>query len=84
MPILWGDFQPLWHRSGTGVMSIYAILVLLYNSFLHLTIMVALPLSMGGALLGLIAQNIGLYALIGIVLLLGIVTKTRSCWWTIH
>ena len=59
-------------------MCIYAILVLLYNSFLHpLTIMVALPLSMGGALLGLmVAQKaLGLYALIGIVLLLGIVTK---------
>jgi multidrug efflux pump subunit AcrB len=56
----------------------YAILVLLYNNFLHpLTIMVALPLSLGGALLGLmIAQKaLGLYALIGIVLLLGIVTK---------
>lgn len=74
--------QEIFSRFGTalalGVMSIYAILVLLYNSFLHpLTIMVALPLSMGGALLGLmIAQKaLGLYALIGIVLLLGIVTK---------
>jgi multidrug efflux pump subunit AcrB len=39
--------------------------------------MVALPLSLGGALLGLlIAQKaLGLYALIGIVLLMGIVTK---------
>ncbi len=61
-----------------GVMCIYAVLVLLYNNFLHpLTIMVALPLSLGGALLGLmIAQKaLGLYALIGIVLLMGIVTK---------
>jgi len=69
-------------RFGTAlalaVMCIYAILVLLYNSFLHpLTIMVALPLSLGGALIGLmIAQKaLGLYALIGIVLLMGIVTK---------
>lgn len=63
---------------GLAVMCIYAILVLLYNSFLHpLTIMVALPLSLGGALIGLmIAQKaLGLYALIGIVLLMGIVTK---------
>lgn len=63
---------------GLAVMCIYAILVLLYNNFMHpLTIMVALPLSLGGALLGLmIAQKaLGLYALIGIVLLLGIVTK---------
>ncbi|HEY9635985.1 MAG TPA: efflux RND transporter permease subunit [Coleofasciculaceae cyanobacterium] len=63
---------------GLALMCIYAILVLLYNNFLHpLTIMVALPLSLGGALLGLlIAQKaLGLYALIGIVLLMGIVTK---------
>jgi hydrophobe/amphiphile efflux-1 (HAE1) family protein len=69
-------------RFGTAVavavLCIYAILVLLYNNFLHpVTIMVALPLSFGGALIGLlIAQKaLGLYALIGIVLLLGIVTK---------
>jgi multidrug efflux pump subunit AcrB len=61
-----------------GVMCIYTVLVLLYNNFLHpLTIMVALPLSLGGVILGLmIAQKaLGLYALIGIVLLMGIVTK---------
>ncbi|MBR8833840.1 MAG: efflux RND transporter permease subunit [Stigonema ocellatum SAG 48.90 = DSM 106950] len=63
---------------GLALMSIYAILVLLYNSFLHpLTIMMALPFCLGGALLGLmIAQkSLGLYALIGMVLLMGIVTK---------
>ncbi len=61
-----------------AVMCIYGILVLLYNNFLHpVTIMAALPFSIGGALLGLmIAQKaLGLYALIGIVLLMGIVTK---------
>ncbi len=74
--------QEIFGRFGTAlalaIMCIYAILVLLYNSFLHpLTIMVALPLSLGGALLGLLmAQKaLGLYALIGIVLLMGIVTK---------
>ncbi|MBD2125856.1 efflux RND transporter permease subunit [Microcoleus sp. ZQ-A2] len=63
---------------GLALMCIYAILVLLYNNFLHpVTIMAALPLSLGGALIGLlIAQKaLGLYALIGIVLLMGIVTK---------
>jgi len=63
---------------GLAVMMIYAILVILYNNFLHpITIMVALPLSLGGTLLALlIAQKaLGLYALIGVVLLLGIVTK---------
>jgi hydrophobe/amphiphile efflux-1 (HAE1) family protein len=61
-----------------GVFCIYAILVLLYNNFIYpMAILSALPLSIGGALLGLlIAQKeLGLYALIGIVLLMGLVTK---------
>ena len=61
-----------------ALMCIYAILVLLYNNFLHpVTIMAALPFSLGGALVGLmIAQKaLGIYALIGVVLLMGIVTK---------
>jgi hydrophobe/amphiphile efflux-1 (HAE1) family protein len=62
----------------TAVLFIYAVLVLLFSNFLHpLTIMAALPLSIGGALLGLMVaqKSLGLYALIGIVLLMGIVTK---------
>jgi len=63
---------------GLAVLSIYAILVLLYNNFLYpLGILVALPLSIGGALLGLLImqKELGLFALIGIVLLMGLVTK---------
>ncbi|WP_008317066.1 efflux RND transporter permease subunit [Leptolyngbya sp. PCC 6406] len=63
---------------GTAVLMIYAVLVLLYNSFLYpLTIMAALPLSIGGALMGLLITQkpLGLFALIGIVLLMGLVTK---------
>ncbi|MHC5850431.1 efflux RND transporter permease subunit [Nostoc sp.] len=63
---------------GLALMCIYAILVLLYNNFLHpLSIMAALPFCLGGALVALmVAQKpLGLYALIGVVLLLGIVTK---------
>ncbi|MEM7553531.1 MAG: efflux RND transporter permease subunit [Cyanobacteria bacterium P01_A01_bin.84] len=63
---------------GLAVLMIYAILVLLYNNFLHpITIMVALPLCLGGTLIALLVSQkaLGLYALIGIVLLLGIVTK---------
>jgi multidrug efflux pump subunit AcrB len=63
---------------GLALMCIYAILVLLYNNFLHpITIMAALPFCLGGALVGLmLAQKaLGIYALIGIVLLMGIVTK---------
>lgn len=42
-----------------------------------MTIMGTLPLSLGGALLGLLShqKSLGLYALIGVVLLMGIVTK---------
>ena len=49
-----------------------------YNNFLYpIAIMLSLPLSVGGALLGLLlTQNeLGLFALIGIVLLMGLVTK---------
>ncbi|MBD2666798.1 efflux RND transporter permease subunit [Richelia sinica] len=63
---------------GLALLCIYAILVLLYNNFLHpLTIMAALPFCLGGTLVALmVAQKpLGLYALIGVVLLLGIVTK---------
>ena len=63
---------------GLAVLCIYAILVLLYNNFIYpLAILVALPLSIGGALIGLLVaqKELGLFALIGIVLLMGLVTK---------
>lgn len=63
---------------GLAVLCIYVILVLLYNNFLYpFAILVALPLSIGGALLGLLVtqKELGLFALIGIVLLMGLVTK---------
>jgi len=63
---------------GTALLFIYAVLVLLFGNFLHpITIMAALPLSIGGALVGLLVaqKSLGLFSLIGIVLLMGIVTK---------
>ena len=63
---------------GLAILSIYAILVLLYTSFLYpLAILAALPLSLGGTLLALMLtqKELGLFALIGIVLLMGLVTK---------
>jgi hydrophobe/amphiphile efflux-1 (HAE1) family protein len=63
---------------GGAVFLIYAVLVLLFGDFLHpLTIMVALPFSLGGAFMGLLLtqKEMGLFALIGIVLLMGLVTK---------
>ncbi|NEO72162.1 efflux RND transporter permease subunit [Moorena sp. SIO3H5] len=71
-------FSRFFSALGLAVLSIYAILVLLYNSFLYpFGILVALPLSIGGALMGLLVaqKELGLYALIGIVLLMGLVTK---------
>ena len=61
-----------------AILCIYAILVLLYNNFFYpMAILVALPLSVGGALMGLLVtqKELGLFALIGIVLLMGLVTK---------
>ena len=63
---------------GFAILAIYAILVLLYNNFLYpFAILTALPLSIGGALLGLLItqKELALFALIGIVLLMGLVTK---------
>jgi multidrug efflux pump subunit AcrB len=62
----------------TGVLLIYAVLVLLFRGFLQpFTIMMSLPLSFGGALIGLLVAHkpIDMYALIGIVMLMGLVTK---------
>ncbi|MBX9690314.1 MAG: efflux RND transporter permease subunit, partial [Candidatus Obscuribacterales bacterium] len=61
-----------------AILLIYAVLVLLFGGFLQpITIMASLPLSLCGALLGLIVtgNSLGMYGLIGIVMLLGLVTK---------
>jgi HAE1 family hydrophobic/amphiphilic exporter-1 len=61
-----------------AVFLIYAVLTLLFGGFLQpFTIMVAMPLSLGGAILGLMMshQSLGMYGLIGIIMLMGIVTK---------
>ncbi|TVQ52092.1 MAG: efflux RND transporter permease subunit [Spirulina sp. DLM2.Bin59] len=71
-------FTRFFSALGLAVLSIYGILVLLYNNFLYpVAILAALPLSIGGALLGLLVmqKEMGLFALIGIVLLMGLVTK---------
>jgi hydrophobic/amphiphilic exporter-1 (mainly G- bacteria), HAE1 family len=63
---------------GAAVLLIYAVLVVLFGGFLHpLVIMMSLPLSLCGALMGLVLfnQSVGLYALIGITMLMGLVTK---------
>lgn len=61
-----------------GVLCIYIVLVLLFKGFLHpITILAALPLSLGGAFVGLlIAQkSFSMPSLIGLIMLMGIATK---------
>jgi HAE1 family hydrophobic/amphiphilic exporter-1 len=61
-----------------GIMLVLAVLVLLFQSFLQpMTIMMALPLSIGGALAALLMTGdpLSLPVLIGLLMLMGIVTK---------
>lgn len=62
----------------TGILCIFCVLVLLFNDFFQpITILSALPLSIGGVIFSLLLtkQHLSLPALIGIVMLMGIVTK---------
>lgn len=61
-----------------GVTLIFFILALQFSSFLHpFTIMFSLPLAIIGAMLGLLVfgKELGMMSLIGIIMLMGIVTK---------
>jgi multidrug efflux pump subunit AcrB len=61
-----------------GLMMVYAVLVLLFGSFLQpITILFSLPLSIGGAIIALVLTggSISAPVVIGILMLMGIVTK---------
>jgi multidrug efflux pump subunit AcrB len=61
-----------------GLIMVYAVLVLLFASFLHpVTILFSLPLSIGGAILALLitGRPLSMPVIIGILMLMGIVTK---------
>ncbi|MEM1371283.1 MAG: efflux RND transporter permease subunit [Pseudomonadota bacterium] len=61
-----------------GLMMVFTVLVLLFSSFLQpITILFSLPLSIGGAIIGLAitGNSISLPVVIGILMLMGIVTK---------
>lgn len=63
---------------GVGVFCIFGVLVLLFHKVLQpLTILMALPLSVGGALIGLVLTGSGLSisSMIGFIMLMGIATK---------
>ena len=62
----------------TGVLCIYIVLVLLFKDFLHpVTILAALPLSLGGAFVGLLIadKSFSMPSLIGLIMLMGVATK---------
>ena len=62
----------------TGVICIYIVLVLLFGAFLQpITILMALPLSFGGAFVGLLLadKSFSMPSLIGLIMLMGIATK---------
>ncbi|MEO5796843.1 MAG: efflux RND transporter permease subunit [Rhodoferax sp.] len=61
-----------------GILCIYAVLVLLFHDFMQpATILAALPLSIGGALMALLVTGSGfsMSSVIGLLMLMGIVTK---------
>lgn len=61
-----------------GIVCIYIVLVLLFKQFLQpLTILAALPLSLGGAFVGLLLadKSFSMPSLIGLIMLMGIATK---------
>jgi multidrug efflux pump subunit AcrB len=61
-----------------GVLCIFIVLILLFKDFLQpITILVALPLSFGGAFLGLLLadKSFSMPSLIGLIMLMGIATK---------
>ncbi len=63
---------------GIGVLCIYMVLVLLFKDFLQpATILMALPLSFGGAFIALwlTGKSFSMPSLIGILMLMGVVTK---------
>ncbi len=62
----------------TGILCVYMVLVLLFKDFLQpITILAALPLSVGGAFLALLLcrQYMSMPAMIGLLMLMGITTK---------
>jgi len=63
---------------GAGLMMVYGVLILLFASFVQpVTILFSLPLSIGGAIIALLIthKSISMPVVIGILMLMGIVTK---------
>lgn len=74
-----GDiFTQFGFAMGAGILLVYVVLVLLFSSFVTpITILLSLPLAIGGAIFALYiyGSGIGLSVIIGFLMLMGIVTK---------
>ena len=68
---------------GAGILLVYIVLVLLFSSFVTpITILMSLPLAIGGAIfaLYLYGAGIGLSVVIGFLMLMGSSPRMPSCW----
>jgi multidrug efflux pump subunit AcrB len=71
-------FSSFGKAMGAGIMMVLGVLILLFGNFLQpFTILLSLPLSIGGAILALVITQkaISLPVVIGFLMLMGIVTK---------
>ncbi|MBV8764672.1 MAG: efflux RND transporter permease subunit [Hyphomicrobiales bacterium] len=71
-------FESFAAAMGAGLMMVYGVLILLFASFVQpITILFSLPLSIGGAIIALLitGKAISMPVVIGILMLMGIVTK---------
>ncbi|NLH47297.1 MAG: efflux RND transporter permease subunit [Myxococcales bacterium] len=72
------SFQSMYLALLLAVLIIYMVLASQFDSYIHpLTIMIALPLSLPGALGALLlsGDNLSIFAMIGVIMLMGLVTK---------
>ncbi|MBS1245984.1 MAG: acriflavin resistance protein [Proteobacteria bacterium] len=72
------SFASLWFVLLLGVIVAYMVLASQFNSFIHpVTVLMALPFSMSGAFLTLLAfgHSLNIFSFIGLILLMGIVKK---------
>jgi multidrug efflux pump subunit AcrB len=69
-----------------AIIFIYMILASQFKSFLQpLALMTSLPLTLIGVVLALMmfGSALSMFSIIGVVMLMGLVTKNAICWWTL-
>ena len=71
-------FSSLFFALAAGILLVYFVMVMLYNSYVYpFVVLFSLPVAVIGALLALAlsGNNISMYALIGMIMLMGLVAK---------